>query len=200
MAMSSLQAVTGRLAPATVAAAAFVAAALAVVVLVPTVARASAYTDVLRAYQLNGSVPPCQFTSQQLAAALKEEDTYGQEYFADFTNAIEAALSARASGQCNSRSAQRGALPGTAGSGGRIPAASVTSSTGADLPAPIVLMAALAALGVLVGAVVAVANVRGFEPAWAATWRHAWSEAGYRASGTWSEFVDWLRSGPGQRS
>ena len=36
---------------------------------------------------------------------------------------------------------------------------------------------------------------RGLEPRWLLGVRHAWSEAGYRASGTWAEFTDWVRLG-----
>lgn len=36
---------------------------------------------------------------------------------------------------------------------------------------------------------------RGEEPGWTKRWRHAWGEAGYRTTSTWSEFTDWLRLG-----
>jgi cobalamin biosynthesis Mg chelatase CobN len=36
---------------------------------------------------------------------------------------------------------------------------------------------------------------RGLDPSWTKTWRHAWGEAGYRTTSTWSEFTDWLRLG-----
>lgn len=39
------------------------------------------------------------------------------------------------------------------------------------------------------------ARLRGWDPTWAARARHAWGEAGYRVSSTWSEFSDWLRLG-----
>ncbi|MCW2954855.1 MAG: hypothetical protein JWQ48_4025 [Conexibacter sp.] len=38
-------------------------------------------------------------------------------------------------------------------------------------------------------------RVRGLDPSWTKTWRHAWGEAGYRTTSTWSEFTDWLRLG-----
>jgi hypothetical protein len=59
-------------------------------------------------------IPPCQFTSVQLEAALKGVDTDGAQYFADFTQAIQAALTSRAAEEC-SGSARAG---GTSASGG----------------------------------------------------------------------------------
>ncbi len=160
-------------------------------------AQASTYSNVLRSYQKHGSIPACQFSSQQLASALKSVDTYGAQYFADFTTAIQSALAARASGACSSASALAGAASSaqSAASGGPVPQIAVTGASDASLPAPIVLMAALAALLTLLGVTFLLATVRGWDPAWAAGWRHAWSEAGYRVGGTWSEFADWLRSG-----
>ena len=38
-------------------------------------AGASIYSQVLRAYETNGSIPPCQFTSPQLQSALKGIDS-----------------------------------------------------------------------------------------------------------------------------
>lgn len=43
------------------------------------------------------------------------------------------------------------------------------------------------------------ARLFGWEPAWAATARHAWGEAEYRLGGTWAEFVDWARERPEDR-
>lgn len=37
--------------------------------------------------------------------------------------------------------------------------------------------------------------MRGWDPAWVARARHAWGEAGFRTTSTWSEFTDWLRLG-----
>src|SRR2546430_2339135 len=63
----------------------------------------SLYTRVLHAYQANGRIPPCEFTSSQLESALSDVDTYGQQYYADFIGAIQAALTARASGACSGK-------------------------------------------------------------------------------------------------
>jgi hypothetical protein len=64
------------------------------------VARASAYSSVLRVYETKGTIPPCQFSSRTLNSALANVDTYGAQYFADFTNAIQTALDNRAAGVC----------------------------------------------------------------------------------------------------
>jgi hypothetical protein len=153
---------------------------LAALLLPAASARASAYTKVLASYQHTGSVPACTFSSAQLESALKGVDTYGAQYFADFTNAIQAALAQRASGQCVAgRHAGPIGLAGPAQGSRSVVPGSVTAATGADLPAPLVLLA-------LFGVVL--------DLAWAVAWRHSWSEAGYRMGGTWADFRDWLRS------
>lgn len=170
------------------------AAALIATALVPATARAGAYTDVLHVYQADGSVPPCRFSSPQLAAALKGIDTYGQQYFADFTQAVQTALAERASGACTPAAGTHAhALPVLAS---RTPLpGSVTSPTDANVPAPILAMAVIVLLAGLVVGVRALAGAFGWEPAWAAAWRHAWGEAAYRAGAGLGEFADWLRSG-----
>jgi hypothetical protein len=60
------------------------------------------------------------------------------------------------------------------------------------------LVIALIALGVLVLLALlgwGLARMRGWDPAWASRLRHAWGEAGFRTTSTWSEFTDWLRLG-----
>lgn len=124
--------------------------------LLPAVlARASVYTDVLHVYQATGSIPPCRFTSAQLSTALKGIDTYGQQYFADFSNAVESALAARAGGACSAAALRPSlsALRSPAGIPAPPPPSSVTAPSNADLPAPIIAMAVIA---LLVAAVLAV--------------------------------------------
>jgi hypothetical protein len=172
-------------------AAALVILALA---LAPAAARASAYTDVLHIYQAEGSIPPCRFSSAELAAALKGIDTYGQQYFADFTEAVESALAARASGACTPGLAGHLRASGTVAPRTPLPA-SATAATDAAVPAPILAMAALAILLALIAALGALARSFGWDPRWAAAWRHAWGEASYRLGGGLDEFGDWWRSG-----
>jgi hypothetical protein len=170
---------------------------LALVLLPATSAQASAYSRVLQTYQQRGSIPPCQFTTSQLSAALKSVDTYGAQYFADFTNAIQDALSSRAGGACSGAVAGAGATGQTSAGALHValPSGGVTAATGADFPAPIIMLAVLAALLALAALVVSLFRLRGAEPALVPWWRHLWGEAGYRAGGAWAEFVDWLRSG-----
>jgi len=78
----------------------------------------------------------------------------------------------------------------------------VTTTPGVQPPGekrstrPLVVGAiALGALLLLALLLWAWARLRGWDPTWAARARHAWGEAGYRVSSTWSEFSDWLRLG-----
>ena len=60
------------------------------------------------------------------------------------------------------------------------------------------LVIALIALGALVLLALlgwGLARMRGWDPLWALRMRHAWGEAGFRTTSTWSEFTDWLRLG-----
>lgn len=157
----------------------------------PSAAGASAYSQVLQAYQTSGTVPPCRFSSAQLAAALRGIDTYGQQYFADFSDAVQSALAQRAAGACT---------PGThhAASGGVAPQAplpaSVTSATNGSVPLPMLLLAGLAVVVALIGGAALLVRRQAWEPAWAAAWRHAWAEAGYRMAGRLSDLADrWRR-------
>ena len=70
---------------------------------------------------------------------------------------------------------------------------SVTSPTGAGVPAPIVLMSVVIVVVAAVLAARAIAVAGGWEPRWAVRWRHAWGEAGYRIGAGWGDFSDWLR-------
>jgi hypothetical protein len=161
---------------------------------VPASALASPYTDVLHAYQTFGSVPPCRFSSPELAAALRGVDTYGQQYFADFSDAVQAALAARAAGTCAPAVVRK---PGsTAGAEAPLPA-SATAPTAGSPPLAILLLAGLTLLVAAIAGVSAVARGRGWEPAWAAGWRHAWGELAYRAQGSWADLSEWWR---GRRS
>jgi hypothetical protein len=157
-------------------------------------ARASSYSQVLQSYEQTGSIAACKFSSSELSGALKGVDTYGAQYFQDFTNAVQAALDARAAGSC-----ARGAAPG----GGRAPqvgplhdpaTGSVTTSTQAGTPAPVVILAVIAGLLALAAAAFALFRTRGWDPPWLAASRHTWAETGFRVGGTWDEFRDWRRS------
>jgi hypothetical protein len=158
------------------------------------------YTRVLHAYQANGRIPPCEFTSSQLESALGSVDTYGQQYYADFIAAIQAALTARASGACSARS-HLGAVPAGQSNGGsseRIPGApalpsSVTAPTGSGLPLPLLLLVVLGSLLAASAALTRWVSARGWVPGWTTTWRHGAAEARYRTAGAWLELRDRLR-------
>ena len=159
---------------------------LLLLALVPGAATADIgiYARVLQVYQTNGSVPPCQFTSAQLQAALKGVDTYGEQYFADFTNAIQTALASRASGVCAPGGASSQARePSVAASGFTPPP--VTGSSGADLPAPILVLAGVSLAVALATALAALGRAWGWDPRWIRLARHGAGEAGYRAAGFW---------------
>ena len=168
------------------------AATLISLALAPALARASAYTDVLHVYQSSGSIPPCRFSSAELSAATKGVDTYGQQYFSDFTNAIQSALAAQASGACTPGTHSYSAVGPSAGPG--LPA-TLTSPTDANLPAPIILLAGLGILIAVAAGLRALARSLAWEPARAAGWRHAWAEALHRLDGGWADVLDWWRSG-----
>jgi len=55
--------------------------------------------------------------------------------------------------------------------------------------------AALAALLIVVCLVWGAARWWAYEPRWTVSLRHALAEAGWRLSGTWEEFADWVRLG-----
>ncbi len=69
------------------------------------------------------------------------------------------------------------------------------SSHTTSLSASTIAIAAAAALLILGCLAWAVARRRAFEPRWTLALRHAVAEAGFRASETWAEFIDWLRLG-----
>jgi hypothetical protein len=69
------------------------------------------------------------------------------------------------------------------------------ASRGHRLSSGAIVVVALAALLVLGCLAWAIARNRAFEPPWLLTLRHASAEAGFRASSTWSELLDWARLG-----
>jgi hypothetical protein len=62
-------------------------------------------------------------------------------------------------------------------------------------PAPVIALAIVLVLMAMAALWWSLTTWRGLEPRWLVGARHAWSEAGYRASGTWAEFTDWVRLG-----
>jgi hypothetical protein len=89
------------------------------------------------------------------------------------------------------------ALLGQAGTAQAVAAAALhpASRHSSSISTEAIVIAAVAALAALACAAWGIARWRAFEPRWTLWLRHAVSEAGLRASSTWSEFTDWMRLG-----
>lgn len=174
---------------------------LAVLLLPVARADADAYQAVEQAYATSPSqtIPPCRFSSAELAAAESSVPNDSQQYNPGLVSAIELALQQRADGDCavKKRAGAGANVPvGTPvpppgprlGPGSSLRVGSTTASTDAGAPAPVVILAVLAGVGLLIGGVLGVARLRGWDPRWLARSRHSWDEAGYRVSGMWSNF------------
>jgi uncharacterized protein HemX len=69
------------------------------------------------------------------------------------------------------------------------------SGSSSKLSTPAIVAVILAALLALGCAIWGIARMQAFEPRWTLALRHAFAEAGFRASATWAEFGDWARLG-----
>ena len=87
------------------------------------------------------------------------------------------------------------ANPAPAVADGAVLAASKSRSSDAGVPAPLVALAVIGALMAIAALLYGLARWWAWEPRWLLRLRHAGAEAGWRASGSWAEFVDWLRLG-----
>jgi hypothetical protein len=74
-------------------------------------------------------------------------------------------------------------------------AASKRRDSDAGVPAPLVALAVIGALMALAALLYGLARWWAWEPRWLVHARHAGAEAGWRASGSWAEFMDWVRMG-----
>jgi hypothetical protein len=74
-------------------------------------------------------------------------------------------------------------------------AASRRHNSDAGVPAPLVALAVIGALMALAALLYGLARWWAWEPRWLVRARHAGAEAGWRASGSWAEFMDWVRLG-----
>jgi hypothetical protein len=188
------------------------ALALVLALLVPAApARANAaYDRVATAYaQGGGQLDACAFTQQQLEDAIAGIPKAIAKFVPDLRTAMRRGIAEHKRGEC------KGRTPGTSTSAAPPP---VTTPTTPTTPQPstatpatstpatpaahhhdrtplVVAAAALGALALLLLLLWLTARGRGWDPAWLARQRHAWGEAGFRATSTWSEFADWLRLG-----
>jgi hypothetical protein len=185
---------------------------------------ATPFEQTYNAYRHSGRVPPCQFSVDTLQKAKSEVPPDIEQYAPDFPAALDAALQARALGACNKHASAAtgstapvapsgsGGQPPSSGSGtGTTPAptpypannstlvantAAASHAAGASsAPAPVIALAIVLVLMAMAALWWSLTTWRGLEPRWLVGARHAWSEAGYRASGTWAEFTDWVRLG-----
>jgi hypothetical protein len=118
---------------------------------------------------------------------------------------VRALLSAgrAGSGRLTARGSLTFALAGALALVGRAGSAEALESTpllaasrhSTSLSPGAIAIAAVAGLAVLACAAWGIARWRAIEPRWTQSVRHALTEAGLRASSTWSEFADWLRLG-----
>lgn len=145
-------------------------------------------------YEQRETIPPCEFTSPQLNAALNAVDSYGLEYFADYIAAIQTALTLRAAGAC-SKSTATGAHNQPAHIPPEAPLpASLTSATGSDFPAPILLLGILGLVLVGAASLLTLGRRTDWPAEWPDRWHHAAAEARYRAQGAWDAMLDrWRR-------
>ncbi len=157
---------------------------------------ANAYEKVLEAFSQSSTstIAPCEFSSATLSAALKEAPTYDYQYQADFTNAIQAALSARGDGDCT-KSKTPGGAASTAtlqGGAGGLPG-SATSAGSGGLPLVLVVGFALAGACLLMLAGWAGLAALGLDPRFGRAARHSLREAEYRLGASWADLTDRLR-------
>jgi hypothetical protein len=124
-------------------------------------------------------ISACQYSATTLEAALRGTPSYSIEYDADFTYAVEEALSARAGGACGSGKLH-GLKLGLTNYGNPAPPSGVTSVNGAGVPLPLVLLALLAACAALGTAAIAGGRALGLDPRWGQAASHALRETEYR--------------------
>jgi hypothetical protein len=74
-------------------------------------------------------------------------------------------------------------------------AAAVVRHSSSHLSTAAIVVAAVAGLVALACLAWALARVLAYQPRWSESLRHSLAEAGFRASSTWEEFNDWVRSG-----
>lgn len=196
--------------------------ALALLVPAATAHANAAYDRVATAYaEGGGRLDPCQFSVAQLEAALAGIPPQVANVVPDLRRAMGDAIKTQARGGCKGRTPGSGGAttppavatppvttPTTAVPTTPAPAPTTAPQPTATQPQPATtparhpdrkpLLVAAIAIGALLLLALGAwlwARMRGWDPAWIARQRHAWGEAGFRTTSTWSEFTDWLRLG-----
>jgi hypothetical protein len=200
------------------------AALVATVALLPAgVAAADPFDDVFADYQKDGEIDACAHSEAELSEAKRDIPNDIDQYAPEFPSRLDAAIGQRESGTCaggsTAPSTTPAPAPGATVPGTTEPAPATTApaqtapaptttqpgtTTGAATPArddddgddDAALVALIVAGGLLLlGALVwALFRFFAWEPRWLLGARHAVGEAGWRASGAWADFTDWLRS------
>jgi hypothetical protein len=175
-----------------------VALILAGLLTLPATARASAYAQVQQVYSASGTgqIPACQFSSSELTAALRQAPSYNFQYQSDFTDAVQAALAARADGDCAAAgSGARGSIgPGSHLTAGTAALPASVTAAGSGALAPVLLVAFI-----LVGALLLCLagwigfSALGYEPRALQAARHCLREVEYRIGAGWTDLTDRLR-------
>jgi hypothetical protein len=172
-------------------------AVLAALLLVPAAASANAYATISQIFLNTGTVPTCRFTSAELQSALNQAPSYNAEYLAPLTDAVQAALSARANGQCESGKAlsslSRNTRLDEPPTGNLTPPASVTASTGGGTPLPLLVGFILGLCCLIVALVLGGIRWLGLDPGFARGIRHSFDEADYHLADTWDQLRDRFR-------
>jgi hypothetical protein len=167
----------------------------------PTSALANAYTQVQGAYTTSGTgqIAACQFSSAELETALAQAPSYSFQYQSDFTDAVQAALAARANGDCVSGGTAPAVAKSALGPSARLDSAdtrlptSLTAAGSGGLPLVLVVGFGLVGLFLLGLTLWFGFNAVGADPRVLRAARQSLHEAEYRIGAGWEDLTDRLR-------
>ncbi len=200
------------------------AGALMAVVAAPAPAQTPAAENVLRDFVTDGRIDPCKHSSGTLRLVLRNIPPDIEQYAPDYPAAVQAALEARARGECERRENRPAAATPTPAPPAPTPAPSAPAPTQTIVPEPpqpepspagpaatdgALDRLATASAGnpvptpvVLLGGLFALLSLAVLLLVGARRlgWEqgplaHSWREAGHRTSAWWEDFSDWLRVG-----
>ena len=193
-------------------------AALCLVAAPATRAASSAYEQVLKDYRDDGKIDPCKFSDKTLRDAQGQIPANIEQFAPDFPTALGDAITKRTQGRCAGKGSGSTAPPATTTPpsttpttpptqaappaqttppGGRAaPATGEPASPADDSPSVwLIVLIVVGALVVLAWLLYFLGRWMGWDGRRLAGARQDVDEAAYRASGTWSDFRDWLRLG-----